>query len=149
MDTLRIRAELANSIDAYTYPRPDDGKGARGMTIRGRELILDSLIATITRLKNEAAEEIKRDVMISEERMIVQGVAIEKADFPIREGHVRVVDAYFCVALEKITNHSTKVTYQSKTNASFNAPAYLSKTICGNMVYNSMVNLKTLLNDGR
>ena len=38
--------------------------------------------------------------------------------------------------------------YQSKTDASFNAPVYLSRRICGDMVYDSMVHLKKLLNKG-
>jgi len=91
---------------------------------------------------------IKSDATAGEERMTVRGMAIKKANVPIREGHVRVIDAYFRVALEKITNGSTKVTYQSKTDVSSNAPVYLARTICGKMVYNSMVNLKTLLNNG-
>jgi len=91
---------------------------------------------------------IKNDEAGGEESMIVRGLAIEKFNVPIREGHVRVKDAYFCVALEKLNNGSTKVIYQSKTDVCFSAPAYLSRTICGNMVYNSMVNLKKLLNNG-
>ena len=37
--------------------------------------------------------------------------------------------------------------YRSKTDASFNMPSCLLRRICGNMVYNSMVNLKKLLNN--
>ena len=91
---------------------------------------------------------ITNDATAGEERMVIQGIAIEKADVPIREGYDRVIEAHFHLTLEKITDVSTKVIYQSKTNPSFNAPAYLSRIICGSMVYNSMVNLKTLLNNG-
>ncbi len=88
---------------------------------------------------------ITNDATDGEERLIIQGIAIEKADVPTREGYDRVVEAHFHLTLEKITDSSTKVIYESKTDPSFNAPAYLSRMICGNMVYNSMVNLKKLL----
>jgi len=91
---------------------------------------------------------IKGYITEGEGGMIVRGMAVKKVNVPIKEGHVRVIDAYFHVALEKINNGSTKVIYQSKTDASFSSlPPYLSKTICGNMVYNSMVNLKKHLNN--
>jgi len=82
-----------------------------------------------------------------EEGTIVQGNAIEKAAVLTSKGYVRVTDAYFHVALEKITDSSTKVIYQSKIDASFNMPSCLSRRMCGNMVYNSMINLKKLLSN--
>ena len=90
---------------------------------------------------------IKNDAILGEEGMIVQGKAIEEANVLTRKGYVRVTDAYFHVLLEKMTDSSTKVIYQSKIDASFNMPSCLSRRICANMVYNSMVNLKKLLND--
>ena len=90
---------------------------------------------------------IKSGAVDGEGRMIVQGKAIEKANVLTRKGYVRVIDAYFHVALEKITDSSTKVIYQSKTDVSGNAPVYLSRMVCGDMVYNSIVNLKKLLNN--
>jgi len=91
---------------------------------------------------------ITKDATAWENRIIIQGMAIEKADVPIRDGHVRVINSYFSITLEKITNGSTKIIYQNKTDASFNLPAYLSRRLCGSMVYDSMANLKKLLNKG-
>jgi len=93
----------------------------------------------IYRIKNGATD--------GEERTIIRGKAIEKANVLARKGYVRVTDAYFNVALEKITDSSTKVIYQSETDASFNMPSCLLRKIYGNMIYNSMVNLKKLLNN--